>query len=155
MLGPPAIICGWIFLYCKRYNALFFTAIAKFPILDFPKLIMYKPGTHIIATLSSEQAGLLTNFSAFKNHTDVLIQEHGLNKLGEVYHDFAPAGYTGVVCLSESHISIHTWPEYNKLNMDIYLSNHERSNDATVQKIYEAYVNFFKAGIVHFQTIIR
>ena len=31
--------------------------------------------------------------------------------LGELKHRFTPQGYTGILMLSESHISIHTWPE--------------------------------------------
>jgi S-adenosylmethionine decarboxylase len=116
---------------------------------------MYNPGTHIIATLASEKTQLLTTYAAFKMLTDELIIKFDLRSLGEVYHDFNPAGYTGVVCLSESHISVHTWPEYNTLNMDIYLSNYERSNDSTVEKIYKAYVDFFSAAVVNFQTIVR
>ncbi len=116
---------------------------------------MYKPGTHIIATLTTAEAGLLQNYEAFKILTDQLVLSHNLNKLGEVYHNFSPAGYTAVVCLSESHISIHTWPEHGLLNMDIYLSNYERTNDETVKKLYEAYVEFFKASVKLIQTIKR
>jgi S-adenosylmethionine decarboxylase len=116
---------------------------------------MYNPGTHIVVTLSTANHDLLRSFRAFKQTTDALIEEFTLNKLGEVYHDFEPAGFTGVICLSESHISIHTWPEHAMLNMDIYLSNFQRTNDETVKKIYEAYVDFFKAEVKNFQTISR
>ena len=40
-----------------------------------------------------------------------------------VFHQFFPqgiAGVSGVVVLSESHISIHTWPEENYAAVDIY-----------------------------------
>ena len=127
----------------------------KMPYFRFSRLTMYKPGTHIIATLECPENRLLVSCTEFKIVTNQLIQQYGLHKLGEVYHDFQPAGYTGVICLSESHISVHTWPEYNRLNMDIYLSNHERTNDITVQKIYEEYVRFFEAEILNLQTIIR
>jgi len=116
---------------------------------------MYKPGTHIIATLTSGQESLLAGYESFKVLTDELVSEFDLNKLGEVYHNFSPAGFTAVICLSESHISIHTWPEYGLVNMDIYLSNFQRTNDETVHKICDAYVNFFKAEIKHIQTITR
>jgi len=33
---------------------------------------------------------------------------------------FNPRGITGVVLLAESHISIHSWPEYNYLAIDIF-----------------------------------
>lgn len=116
---------------------------------------MYNPGTHIIATLTSKHLDLLATYDQFRIITNDLIKKFDLNKLGEVYHNFSPSGFTAVVCLSESHISIHTWPEYELLNMDIYLSNHEKTNDETVQKIYEEYVLFFNAGIKNLQTIIR
>lgn len=116
---------------------------------------MYKPGTHIITTLYTEELIHLRSYHSFKNVTGKLINQFDLECLGEVYHNFDPAGYTGVVCLSESHISIHTWPEYGLLNMDIYLSNYQRSNDETVKKIFAAYVEFFKAEIRQHQTITR
>ncbi|RZK76968.1 MAG: S-adenosylmethionine decarboxylase [Pedobacter sp.] len=116
---------------------------------------MYNSGTHLIATLTTSQVHLLNTGEAFNKITNELIEAHGLNKLGEVYHDFSPAGFTAVICLSESHISIHTWPEHELLNMDIYLSNYERTNDDTVKKIYEAYLDFFQATVKNIQTIKR
>jgi len=83
----------------------------------------YQPGLHIIATLHSENIQLLTTYFDCKHLIDTLIESFDLKHLGEVYHNFSPAGFTGVVCLSESHLSVHTWPEYNKVNLDIYLSN--------------------------------
>jgi len=35
-------------------------------------------------------------------------------------HKFEPQGVTALVMLSESHISIHTWPELGKAACDIY-----------------------------------
>lgn len=115
----------------------------------------YLPGTHIIASLSSANLSLLQSFGAFRSATDQWITEYGLNKLGEVYHNFQPAGFTAVICLSESHISIHTWPEFGRINLDIYLSNHLRNNDGTVSAIYRAIVHFFEAGILQEQTLQR
>ena len=40
--------------------------------------------------------------------------------LKEVYQEFAPVGITGFAIVSESHISVHTWPEYNYLGIDIF-----------------------------------
>jgi S-adenosylmethionine decarboxylase len=37
-------------------------------------------------------------------------------------HDFgAENGFTGVALLAESHISIHTWPEYAYAAIDIFM----------------------------------
>jgi S-adenosylmethionine decarboxylase len=35
-------------------------------------------------------------------------------------HKFKPHGVTGVVLLSESHITFHTWPELKYLALDIF-----------------------------------
>ncbi|GGH58606.1 S-adenosylmethionine decarboxylase [Filimonas zeae] len=115
----------------------------------------YIPGTHIVATLETKEIALLSTYEAFRAEADRLIAAYGLHNLGEVYHHFSPAGFTAVICLSESHLSVHTWPEFGKVNLDIYLSNHQRSNDGTVQAIYTALVLFFKAEILQQQNITR
>ena len=57
--------------------------------------------------------------------------------------------------LSESHISIHTWPEHGLINVDIYLSNFQRNNDGTVEGIYKKMQEYFQASVSQEQTIIR
>jgi S-adenosylmethionine decarboxylase len=115
----------------------------------------YRPGIHLIATLQTEHSGLLLRCEDFRDQIDGLIRQYDLRKLGEVYHNFEPAGFTAVVCLSESHISVHTWPEYNKINLDIYLSNFRRNNDGTVNHIFEALVNYWSASVTDLQKIVR
>jgi S-adenosylmethionine decarboxylase len=36
------------------------------------------------------------------------------------FHEFTPHGVSGVVVIAESHISIHTWPEYRYAALDIF-----------------------------------
>ncbi|MBL7712069.1 MAG: adenosylmethionine decarboxylase [Chitinophagaceae bacterium] len=115
----------------------------------------YQAGSHIIASLESTQQHLLSDYKEWKKCIDKLILQHQLQMLGEVYHNFQPAGFTAIVCLSESHISIHTWPEYAKVNIDIYLSNYQRDNDGTVDQIFNAAVAHFGATIVAFKKLKR
>lgn len=115
----------------------------------------YNKGKHIIASLSSSSINLVAEFSACKAFLDLVIVGHKLVKLGEVYHNFLPQGFTAVVCLSESHISIHTWPEIGLINLDIYLSNFERNNDNTVEAIFSAFVQFFDATIIKQDSLLR
>src|ERR1051325_5500944 len=37
-----------------------------------------------------------------------------------VFHEFNPFGISGVVVIAESHLSIHTWPEYRHAAVDIF-----------------------------------
>jgi S-adenosylmethionine decarboxylase len=118
-------------------------------------MMTYKPGLHLIATLTAQHPANLLQALPCQQVIDAQIQALSLQKLGEVYHNFTPAGFTAVVCLSESHISIHTWPEFNKINLDIYLSNHERSNEGAVEAIYVALIAFFGATVEQEQRIVR
>ena len=115
----------------------------------------YQPGKHLIATIETNTTAKLQQHQLCKELIELLIQKHHLQKLGEVYHDFDPHGFTLVVCLSESHISLHTWPEYGKINLDIYLSNYKRNNDAVVEELFQALKEFFEGEIVHSQIITR
>jgi len=40
--------------------------------------------------------------------------------VGHTFHKFSPQGVTGVVAIAESHICIHTWPEYDYAAVDIF-----------------------------------
>ncbi|MFY8128850.1 MAG: S-adenosylmethionine decarboxylase family protein [Chitinophagaceae bacterium] len=117
--------------------------------------MLYKKGKHIIATIKTPSNNLLNEFINCKACIDNLIKKFSLVNLGEVYHNFSPNGFTAVVCLSESHISLHTWPEHNLVNLDIYLSNYLRDNNDTVEHIFNELVSFFKATIINQQTILR
>src|SRR5438046_8678490 len=37
-----------------------------------------------------------------------------------VFHTFNPHGISGVVVIAESHLAIHTWPEYNFASLDVF-----------------------------------
>ena len=62
----------------------------------------------------------------------------GFNILSEGFSRFEKQGATAFLVLSQSHLSIHTWPEYEIAYIDI-LSNKEISNKE-LKKI-EAYLN--------------
>jgi S-adenosylmethionine decarboxylase len=36
------------------------------------------------------------------------------------FHEFNPFGISGVVVIAESHLTIHTWPEYDYAAVDIF-----------------------------------
>jgi S-adenosylmethionine decarboxylase len=37
-----------------------------------------------------------------------------------VFHQFNPYGVSGVIVISESHLAIHTWPEYGFASIDVF-----------------------------------
>jgi S-adenosylmethionine decarboxylase len=54
----------------------------------------------------------------------------GLQVVGCLFHQFVPAGVTGIVLLAESHLSIHTWPDQRFVALDVYVCNHLNDNTA-------------------------
>jgi S-adenosylmethionine decarboxylase len=114
------------------------------------------PGLHIIANLSAiPLTDKLIEFAEFKKFINEQITAFNLSKVGEVYHNFPGGGFTAVVCLTESHLSIHTWPEQNYLTFDIFLSNYLKDNRATTNAIYANVKDFFNAQILLEQVIER
>ena len=52
-----------------------------------------------------------------------------------VFHEFNPFGISGVVVIAESHLSIHTWPEYRYAAVDIF-----SCGDTLQPEVAEAYL---------------
>ena len=44
----------------------------------------------------------------------------GATIVNSVFHHFNPYGVSGVVIISESHLAIHTWPEYGYAAVDVF-----------------------------------
>ncbi len=104
----------------------------------------YKPGLHILTEFSTEKHELLYSSTSCRAIFGDLISSYGLAKVGEVYHDFENGGFTAVVCLTESHLSIHTWPEFKMATFDIFLSNYQKDNSEKVKAIYKEVLDLFE-----------
>lgn len=67
------------------------------------------------------------------------------------FHRFPPNGVSGVIVISESHLSIHTWPEHKYAALDIYTCGEHSKPEDAVNYILEE----FKATSVHISEITR
>jgi len=80
------------------------------------------PGRHVLADLRGISAALLRDADRLQTLLIQAAQHAGAHVLGAHFHHFGDqAGVTGVVILSESHISIHTWPEHGFAALDIFM----------------------------------
>ncbi len=75
--------------------------------------------------------------------------------IGSSFHLFEPHGVSGVVVISESHLAIHSWPEYAYAAVDIftcgedvdpmeafaYLKRHFKTKNATYQIVQRGQLN--------------
>lgn len=46
--------------------------------------------------------------------------ESGATIISSTFHHFSPFGVSGVVVIQESHLAIHTWPEYRYAAVDLF-----------------------------------
>jgi S-adenosylmethionine decarboxylase len=79
-------------------------------------------GSHLLADLHGIAPGLLRDAVVLERVLRAAADGAGAHVLASHFHSFgADEGVTGVVLLAESHISIHTWPEYGFAAADVFM----------------------------------
>lgn len=71
--------------------------------------------------------------------------------VADVFHQFNPHGISGVVVIAESHIAIHSWPEYQCASVDIFTCSEGMNPQAAVDYLKSV----FKAEKVEITAIAR
>ena len=64
-----------------------------------------------------------------------VVQACDLTLLDLNVYPFTPIGVTGVAVVSESHVMIHTWPEYNYAAVDIFTCGERANPDAALPRL--------------------
>ena len=77
-------------------------------------------GRHLLVELQDCNREVLNNLSFLRDAMVAAAIDSGALVLGESFHHFSPQGVSGVVIIAESHLSIHTWPEYGYAAVDIF-----------------------------------
>lgn len=77
-------------------------------------------GLHLLLELKECNPRLLNDLDYVRQALITAAEAVGAHIVGETFHRFSPQGVTGVLAIAESHISIHTWPEYRYAAADIF-----------------------------------
>jgi S-adenosylmethionine decarboxylase len=77
-------------------------------------------GRHLLVELQDCNRELLNDLSFLRDAMITAAINCGAVVLGDSFHRFSPQGVSGVVVIAESHLSIHTWPEYGYAAVDIF-----------------------------------
>lgn len=109
----------------------------------------YMTGKHIIVDGVGLRSASLNDVELFRAMIEPRIEMLGLVSVGTVYHAFPGGGFTAVVCLTESHLSIHTWPEHGRVTFDVFLSNFTKNNDAAGDGLVESIMDLLGPGEYH------
>lgn len=79
-------------------------------------------GKHLILDLHGVESSLLTDEDFIRESLIESVEKSGATILHHYFHHFGVnLGVTGIIALSESHTSIHSWPEWNYAAVDIFL----------------------------------
>ncbi len=103
-------------------------------------------GLHLTADLHDCAAhpALLTDAGLLARTCLSLVEQAGLSAVAERFHAFAGAGVTGMVLLAESHLAVHTWPEFNAVTLDVYVCNYSRDNSTRALALLDALIATFE-----------
>ena len=77
-------------------------------------------GIHILMELKDCDPALLDDLDYVRESIIRAADEAGAEIVGQAFHKFRPVGVTGIVAIAESHISVHTWPEFAYAAADIF-----------------------------------
>ena len=77
-------------------------------------------GRHLLLELFDCDVEALNNLEAVKTALIEAARRARATIVDVVFHEFNPFGVSGVVVIAESHLSIHTWPEYRYAAVDIF-----------------------------------
>ncbi len=77
-------------------------------------------GRHLLLDLKGCNEEVLNDLDFLKDSLLNAAIEADATVLGESFHRFDPQGVSGVVIVAESHLFIHTWPEYGYAAVDIF-----------------------------------
>ena len=85
-----------------------------------PQVLHLTHGTHVVAELSGCSSDTLDNVLLLESILAEGITKAGATIVSKVTHKFSPTGTSIVFVLSESHLSIHTWPQEKYMALDCY-----------------------------------
>lgn len=102
-------------------------------------------GKHMICDIKEiKNYELLNNPQRIRKLLDHICDKYNYTILNQIEHIFQPQGLTILYLLSESHISIHTFPEREYFALDIYTCR-EYEDNTIYEEIYNLLVDEFQA----------
>ncbi len=77
-------------------------------------------GRHLLVELNDCDREVLNDLDLLRDAMLTAAIKCGAVVLGDSFHRFSPQGVSGVVVIAESHLSVHTWPEYGYAAVDVF-----------------------------------
>jgi S-adenosylmethionine decarboxylase proenzyme len=102
-------------------------------------------GKHLICDIKNiKNKTLMGDLDKLKTLMNDICTRNNYSVLQTSHHRFEPEGFSILYLLSESHMSIHTFPEKNYIAFDLYTCRTYPNNDI-YNTIYDELVRMFEA----------
>lgn len=108
-------------------------------------------GQHVLAEMEGIDAELLNDEALLRDVLTRVLDQAGATVLDVTSKRFEPQGVTVLALLSESHASLHTYPEIGSVFVDVFTCGHRANPEVAVQLLAEA----LRTPVVHAKTIRR
>ena len=108
-------------------------------------------GRHLLAEFFECDPKALDNLQFIEKVMKNAAIVSGATIINVSFHKFEPQGVSGVVVISESHLSIHTWPEYGYAAIDLFTCG----DKVDPWKAYEYLKEIFKSKRTKVEEIKR
>ena len=77
-------------------------------------------GRHVLIELKDCNREIINDVESIRNLLCETAERIGATIVNQAFHKFSPQGVSGVVVIAESHIAVHTWPEYGYTAVDVF-----------------------------------
>lgn len=77
-------------------------------------------GQHLLVEFYNCNPDQLDDVAGIERHMNEAARACGATIVQSSFHRFEPFGVSGVVVISESHLAIHTWPEFGYASVDLF-----------------------------------
>ncbi|MGL4560666.1 MAG: adenosylmethionine decarboxylase [Brevinema sp.] len=77
-------------------------------------------GRHILIEFYNCNEDILKDPNLIDEYMNKAAEKSNATIVESVFHHFNPYGVSGAVIISESHLAIHTWPEYGYAAVDVF-----------------------------------
>lgn len=77
-------------------------------------------GNHILVEFMNCDPQILNEVATIEKNMVEGARKAGATVINSTFHHFSPYGVSGVVVIQESHLAIHTWPEWGYAAVDLF-----------------------------------
>ena len=96
-------------------------------------------GRHVLAELYGCRRDVLNDVKKVQELMVAAAVRAGAEIREVAFHKFSPQGVSGVVVISESHLAVHTWPEFGYAAVDVFTCGERVDPRTATNYIVEAF----------------